>query len=668
MIETLRKLFALSEERLPLHDQEDVASAFADPEGHPASLNWFGDRLQALLIVPERTGVVVADVRKAARAFALENAIGQSTQNWEAPLSAIANCLAVGQHLRPFDDPAWQEAIDLGRAIAVLGLLPYENARVTAVALAGQSLCRQRYQLVVDGAELTFAEGEIERVTTRIRALFAELGSIDCLSNLFRMLREFYPYDFEMYLVARRYGPSLGKRLPSIPFGFLINLAAAAPVPMSPSAEPERKWKEAIELARDLASALDVEPFTGFAHIGTATRQIEAALRELALFDHLFLLRQWRLSLTPEVLVRFFDADHHDVFQQKLGWTPADAADLCRATTHFATCDPNLITRSALRQAGIQAALLNRMLPYFVHPDRTVNTAYISPYAAQKADLMFKPLIALGDNHLLLPAASLMGPAFYEATIAALRVNIAAAAIEKLQGDGTERVVLSLFDRVGLRPTFVAVLYNLGLNNAGECDLVFESDTDILLVECKAKALTRGSMAGVQGDALLDFAAGTLAAHAQALRHERILRSRGHIAFETGARLELKDRRITRLSITLLDHGALQDRMTLMNLFEALLGASFNATPGYKKTGQVDALNASLDDLRSGVQQLNNLGQSVNTLRLNGVSLSVGQLDVMLEGVNGLDHFRRRIAQPVTAMTLNPLFEYHYRRQKGMVN
>jgi hypothetical protein len=470
-----------------------------------------------------------------------------------------------------------------------------------------------------------------------------------------------------MYLPGRQYGAGLGIREASIPFGFLINLAAGVPFPRSSPTDAISKWKEAIELSHDVVSAMNVEPYSGFAHIGTPTLRLEAALRELALFDHLFQLRQWRLSLTPQFLLEFFAGNHGEVFKERLGWTPPDVANLCRATMHFASPDPNLITVSALRQAGVEQALLDRMLPHFAHADGTVNALYTSPYAAQKADLMFKPFIRFGPNYLLLPAASLMGPAFYEATMFALRQHVSKDAIDALQGNGTERVILSLFRRSGFEPTFIAQKYDLGANGAGDCDLVFESDGDILLVECKAKALTRGSMAGIQGDALLDFAGGVFAAQTQALRHERILRTQGAITFLDGSRLEWKGRRITRLSITLLDHGALQDRMTFRNLLVGLLGAAFQASPGYGKTEQVQKFNVVLDKLRFEVAVLDRIGQSVPALVFNAASLNVGLLEVILNGAADLEQFRKCISTPLTAMTLNPSYEYHHLREMKFV-
>jgi hypothetical protein len=307
------------------------------------------------------------------------------------------------------------------------------------------------------------------------------------------------------------------------------------------------------------------------------------------------------------------------------------------------------------------------MLPHFAHADGSVNAQYLSPYAAQKANLMFKPFIRFGPNHLLLPAASLMGPSFYEATMCALRQYVSKDAIDTLQGSGTERVILSLFRRSGFEPTFIAAKYNLGANGAGECDHVFESDGDILLVECKAKALTRGSMAGVQGDALLDFAGGVFAAQTQALRHERFLRSEGVITFLDGSRLEWKGRRITRLSITLLDHGALQDRMTFRNFLPGLLRAKFRVAPGYTKSEQVQKFNDILDALRSEVAAVNRIGQDIHALTRTTASLNVGQLEVILDGAKDLEQFCKRILTPATFLTLNPLHEYHFLRKNGVV-
>jgi hypothetical protein len=262
---------------------------------------------------------------------------------------------------------------------------------VEAVTAAGKRLHEQGYRLAVADNAYVFESGEIERATQKIRDTFAEIGAPDCLSNLFAVLKRLYPYDFEMYLPARRYSPGLGLRDASIPFGFLINLAVAAPIPRHAPNDFPQKFVEALNLARDVVSALNLEAFSGFAYISTSTAYLEKTLRELALYDHLFLLRQWRFPFTSNFLTEFFATDHDQVFRENLGWTPSDVAELCRGVEHFATKDPNVITMDAMHRTGMNRRLLDLMLPHFIHQQGTLNANYNSPFAAAQSNFMFKP-------------------------------------------------------------------------------------------------------------------------------------------------------------------------------------------------------------------------------------------------------------------------------------
>jgi hypothetical protein len=411
---------------------------------------------------------------------------------------------------------------------------------------------------------------------------------------------------------------------------------------------------------------MNLEPFSGFAFVNAAPKHVESALREMALFDHLFALRQWRLPFTQTFLTEFFSSDHDEVFKTILGWTPRDAAALSRAVEYFATRDPNVITVGVLRQGGMAKGLLSRMLPHFVHGIGTANVEYNSPLAAEKVNLMFKPLVQVTPQHYLLSAASMLGPAFYEAVIGALRPHISPDAVSGLQGNGMERVVGALLSRSNLPVTLTAEEYDLGAGSRGECDFVLESDQHIFFVECKAKALTRGTMAGAPGDALLDFAGGVFASQVQALRHERVLRERGEIKFKSGARLVWADRRITRLSVTLLEHGALQDRMVFAQMYPSLRGAQISVHGTYTKKKQIADFNKILSDMTSETTQLEALGQNLQMQRLGAASISVGQLDIFLDGIKDLEHLRKRVALPVTHMTLNPLLEFHYLKRPGI--
>jgi hypothetical protein len=260
------------------------------------------------------------------------------------------------------------------------------------------------------------------------------------------------------------------------------------------------------------------------------------------------------------------------------------------------------------------------MLPYFTHQECEANKNYRSPFDAAGADVIFKPIILSNRQFLILPPASVVGPALFEATFAALKSITPDPIIAKLRGDGTERLAHHVFGKRGFRPSFENTKYDLGLAKKGECDLVFEDDENILLVECKAKALTRGAMTGGQGDALLDFAGGLFESQSQALRHERILRSLGAITFLDGRRLEFRDRRITRLTVTLADHGTLQNRWMLNTVYQTLLSVQVSCSPGYPKKKQVDKFNANLQMFQEETRMLLAAGHDLRAHALNAAS------------------------------------------------
>ena len=308
------------------------------------------------------------------------------------------------------------------------------------------------------------------------------------------------------------------------------------------------------------------------------------------------------------------------------------------------------------------------MRAFFCHYPNVANREYTSPLAARNANIMFKPILDIGYDKYLVPAGSLAGPAFYEATATALRPLVSRKHVDDMQGKGTERVVSALLDEACFNVTVRGATYRSDDNEDGECDFVVESDSDILFIECKAKALTRESMAGVPGDALLDFAGGMLAAQTQALRHERILRKFGRIQFTEGAPdIVWRDRNITRMSITLLEHGAIQDRMLLFGLYEALLNTRVSASDGYSKARQVGKLQGALEKMREEAHALEDLGVSLNQQSMAS-SLSVGALSIMLDGALDLAHFVRRVSVRSTYMTYNPIFEFKQHLEQELVD
>ena len=680
----LRAIFLDSAAAVPMADEAAANEALEAYQ----SLQHASDRLFDLLIVVENTGKTVGAVRSLANHFFLANVLDGVSEPIAEALNNIAACLPgiakpdgkripsgpvqpgasappqVTAFVRALDhESAWLEAMLIGRAFAVLKRFPFSNARTKAVADAATRIKRLGYAFSIRSGRYQIRPEGIENIVGQIWKCLHRLGCVNALSNIMRATLETHNYAYEQILFGRKYAGGLGDRPPGLPIGLLYNIAVKLPAQGSNERNAESFWDKAVCLARDLVAMLDLEPYSQFAFLGLNAQALEDGLREIAHYDHCFSLRQWHLSFTPQFLTVFFGDSFDAVMKQRLGWNVADAVHLAQVLNAHARPGTQVVSIPILVATGLDPGVFKSMLPFFAHKEGEANKKYRSPFGAEGPDVIFKPLILIKGDRVVLPTASVLGPALFEATFAAWRTIKTNEEIAILRGEAAERLTKYLFSKHGFQPSFENAIYDLGEQGAGECDLVFEDEENIILVECKAKALTRGAMTGMQGDALLDFAGGLFASQAQALRHERILRSAGSIHFRDGARLEFRDRRITRLTATLLDHGALQDRLMLRNVYNALLSAECTCNPGYTKKMQVEHFNTNLCLFREETRLLEAAGQDINAHPLNAASASVAQLDVLLESVQSLSEVRTRLSAPVTYSTLNVLLE-HFHQQK----
>jgi len=590
-VEIIRRLCEESATLYPFLEPIEIAHQVGADDVLPGALpDKLYDELRAILPATRPSDVDTHDLRAIAHHFLYESAIETQLQDWHAVITSILRGIPAGTPLEPVGAPVWARAITIGRALVALGVFDTKDNRAAAVAGAARRLRKQGYQLAVTCGQLLFGPGELERATAMIQSYLDRLGPVLSLQLIFRALKEGKTEHYQMYLPGPTY--TLNPRDPSIPFGLLINLAVRSPIPDRTTHDPVSEFGNAVLFARDVAAVIDVEPYNQFETLNVAPKRVEHLLRELAVYDHLFTLRQWPPDHAVFLLRAFFSGEPTQAMSDELGWTPEDALTLCEAVLHLANADPAVVTRNNLLRAGLGESMLDGMLHLFVHQRGLVNNGYTTPLSAEQSlTLMFKPLIEVATNEYLLPARSLAGPAFYEAVLQAMRSkNLQRPA---LVGDGTERAVIAVLKRADIAPALTAEKYKMA-TDAGECDTVLESADDIVFIECKAKPLTRLTMAGEPDSALWDFAGGVFAAHLQALRHERILRTKATITFQSGAKLIWNDRRITRLSVTLLDHGAIQDRILFANLYDTLLRSKITVDPNDPKHEQAATFDKAL--------------------------------------------------------------------------
>jgi hypothetical protein len=200
----------------------------------------------------------------------------------------------------------------------------------------------------------------------------------------------------------------------------------------------------------------------------------------------------------------------------------------------------------------------------------------------------------------------------------------------------------------------------------GEIDAAVETDNAIILLESKAKAPTRVTMAGTSAEALLDYTGAVLESQVQALQHEILLRKDGMIFLIDRPRLYWRSRKVIRISVTLHDHGAMQDSLTVRSVTNALLNARFDPKPGYEKADRIQKLQKKNELLAQATERLTKLGVDPHAQKATCFSFSVVQLAVFLYESCNPDDFVARISSPLVFGTQNPLSDYVERIQRGM--
>ena len=601
-------------------------------------------------LLKSSSGIGLAQFRDMRKALRYQSIAGLATD----PYCQIAHFIQDAcrqDFLRSFgDEAAWLEAIDVARSCVVLhGALPDRDLRLAAVTDAALRLIAAGYPVCVKEDHLHLERNQLDRLRADIEGDIRVLGGGIVLLQIFAFLRGAQLYQFGRYIPGRTFG--YAPRLPSLPVGYLLNLGVKhlTSAPMRNENTAAKIWSRVAERARDLCALYDIEPYHYIENIILPPREVPHYLSSVALFDHLFALRQWPPDDAGTLLRGILDFVDQGRMRKLLGWTVDDACQLVKIAFELSgDSDMCAIRDEKLMSSAIDPSIWSSMRPHFVHSFGSANRDYFQPQDADKSDFWFKPFVEIHRNSLLLISPSLAALGFFEAVTRALR-GAGYPRLEQQMGDAIERVVASTFRTHGLDVTIEGKTYTMfdpltGTQQKGECDVVVETPENVIFVETKKKPHRRVSATGDALANLIDLSGSLFDAQAQLARHERILLHHGHIQFDDGKRLECNGRSIERIAITLLDYGSLQDKYLLSQLFKALAGVSINASGVNAATAKTLAeLNESVALLRKEIEELGKLGHPVNQLFFNCWFFSMPQLVLLLDGINDPSAFRDRL-------------------------
>ncbi|RFP10078.1 MULTISPECIES: hypothetical protein [unclassified Duganella] len=479
------------------------------------------------------------------------------------------------------------------------------------------------------------------------------MGAGYVAEQVFSLLATKFDTLQQRYHEVNQFSPGPQQNPPRLPIGLLLNYAAKYALPKRPLRKNQADWKNLLNISIDFATAYDVRPTSNLDSIHVDQRGMLPFLRRLAIYDAMFTLQQTR----PTDIVRIICGLISGLRKAKKfpAHLDPDVRELLQVIEALQTVIANRSGPVRIESKDVakvctaiaESRVSELLQDVFAHPAETSNKNFTIPDEVpddslprdERAGPNFgdRPLLTLQRDQYLLLDHSVNAPAMIEAVLTRLRQV-------GLDGDIGYGIEGLLHDEL----TSKSFATQTGKYRAGgktwECDVVLETDTQIFFIETKKKSLTRSARSGFDVALLVDITDSIVSATIQGLRHELQIKQNSFIELtqedDSIVRIELRDRKVECIAVTLPDYGSFQDRIVLHKILENGMKLSFS-TEDRDLQKKLDKVNKKLDELRAITKDL--YQQANQPERWKPYShcwfLSVPQFLILLDDVSSPEDF-----------------------------
>jgi hypothetical protein len=548
--------------------------------------------------------------------------------SWEDSLKATVDYLKWDKNVEHYQDKhTFQAEFTLAHAMK----------RLRSIGKSGKLFSKP--------SELT--EARLQEIFNVLERQVQYFGGIELAHRLFCWLGQYYdPKQMRYHYVTQLGLYKIWE--PKIPIGLLINLAAKHPIGKKPYKQSNNDWKRLIQLSKDFACLYAVEQSNMYAGMFQTPISILPEMRRIALHDTLFSPLQLRATDVTRILKGLLEW-----FYKEEKISTENVQKLDSALTVLTAIQSVLKnTRGPVR---FTSEIICKLCPnlaiddvrkilvtIFSHPVAGANQKFssitavpdqsVSPELRAGADFINKPLLTTSKDHFIVLDHSICAPAMIEAILGFMRQ----LGITSELGFAVEHLL-----RTELRNIGIDVNTGQYQNDKKtlECDLVIENDANILFIETKAKALTRAGRAAFDISLLKDITDSLIHAIIQSGRHSIKILNDKTISLVTEAgesiTIELRDRRLERLAITLHDFGGFQDRMIIDQILQNHVSIKYHAVDP-KNDHEIVKVNKKLEELKNNYLELYKQAGSPQNPRMffNCWFLSVPQFLILLDDVS----------------------------------
>lgn len=584
------------------------------------------------------------DTDLASEVVALLREATRKTSDWVLP--------AFDGHLR-----AWEEAV---YAIVCLRRRSRHTSHSQDVRMNGvaESVCALRtlgHKIKIRDGKVDFQPWE-SLFVSQLEQDVRRAGGQAVAEAVFRALSTRYSRSQGYFHITRSAGTvPMDVPRPGPPNGFLLNLAAKHFNAFSASQFPD-ELGDLFGRAEHYGRVRDLAPSSVWEVYNRDLRTILPLLRELAAFDTLYQVPQFRLRDAGQAIAHLFDWATSEAAAGAWG---ADVADVCRLIDSLDVALKDEVGPACFTVTDFSAVLssehASRTLVSFSHQDGAANAAFGGPLQTEHVDAWTRPFFGDGRRFTILDGR-VAGNAFIECAASLMR-RVDAATYTRM-GLALERWMRAEFRRRGV--AVHAGRYRSSIGD-GECDVVVQTDDVVVFFELKRKSLTPRSRSADGWALLRDLQHAFLEPQGQLGRHELALYRDGSLELSDGTRIVRGDREVERVAVTLFDYGAFHTRDVSVQLLDLLAGAVVESPEALPE--QVKGINRLLQTLGDQARELQVL-KGTDRPHFGCWFLGVPQLLVLLDNVDSNAAFWHELKRTrhVSLGRLSWFSEYEYMR------
>jgi len=470
------------------------------------------------------------------------------------------------------------------------------------------------YKLVTEYGWVKKDKEKFKKIAKKIDSLVHELGGQNILNSLLNFLNEKkYSSEYKRYLLSAgtyQYGSDL---VPFIPINYLLNLSLKH-LHNKGNITPER-FDYLLSLSRQFVLLYDLQEFHTVNKFFGSIKINKDSLYKRLLFDNIFRFRQVTWNVFPDLIENLLKTtvEKDGLFLSKYGFRITDYVKLIKKVYQ----EPRIenITSTDLLSQGFSSEEIKIL--DFCSSNKIANNCYLLPTDFDKITFLSKPLIKKNNNCYFIINKALSGWGFYN-VISDINENSTYVDI----GNNIESYVLEKLKTLKSINLYCGD-YDNSLNEHGECDAVIEDDQYIIFIEIKKKSFTKESLLGNNlSEMLFDLSAMLITSQAQASQHEFSLLKDNYICFNNRKKLEYKNQKIYKISLTLFDLYMFNDHSFVMGLIDYLRTKEFHFEKESSMTREEIKEALSQRNIKGVNKKREKLNDYINRLEQMGISRS----------------------------------------------